>query len=77
MALVTFGNRSYDSSLTELRDELEKKDFLVFAAGAFAAPHAFAAIGREHPTEEDRARSGSCWTGRKPGSGAENPWSGS
>ena len=56
VALVTFGNRSYDSSLTELRDELEKKDFLVFAAGAFAAPHAFAAIGREHPTEEDRAR---------------------
>lgn len=54
VALVTFGNRAYDSSLTELRDELEKKDFRVFAAGAFATAHAFAAIGGEHPTAEDR-----------------------
>ena len=56
VALVTFGNRSYDSSLTELRDELEKKDFRVFAAGAFAAPHAFAAIGRDHPTVQDKEK---------------------
>lgn len=56
VALVTFGNRSYDSSLTELRDELEKKDFRVFAAGAFAAPHAFAAIGRDHPTARDKEK---------------------
>lgn len=54
VALVTFGNRAYDSALTELRDELEKKDFRVFAAGAFAAAHAFAAIGKEHPTTEDK-----------------------
>lgn len=53
VALVTFGNRAYDSSLTELRDELEKKDFRVFAGGAFATAHAFAAIGEEHPTAED------------------------
>ena len=54
VALITFGNRAYDSSLTELRNELEEKDFRVFAAGAFAAPHAFAAIGLEHPTAEDK-----------------------
>lgn len=54
VALVTFGNRAYDSALTELRDELEKKDFRVFAAGAFACAHAFASIGKEHPTAEDR-----------------------
>lgn len=54
VALVTFGNRAYDSSLTELRDELEKKDFRVFAGGAFAMAHAFAAIGQEHPTDEDK-----------------------
>lgn len=54
VALVTFGNRAYDSSLTELRDELEKKDFRVFAGGAFAMAHAFAAIGKEHPTAEDK-----------------------
>ena len=54
VALVTFGNRAYDSSLTELRDELEKKNFRVFAGGAFACAHAFAAIGEEHPTAEDK-----------------------
>lgn len=56
VALVTFGNRNYDSSLTELRDELEKKNFRVFAAGAFATPHAFAAIGKEHPTQADKEK---------------------
>ena len=56
VALVTFGNRSYDSSLTELRDELEKSNFRVFAAGAFAAPHAFASIGKAHPTKEDQEK---------------------
>lgn len=53
VAIVSFGNRSYDSSLTELRDELAKKKFKVFAAGAFAMPHAFADIGMEHPTAVD------------------------
>ena len=53
VALVTFGNRNYDSSLTELRDELAKKKFRVFAAGAFAMPHAFANIGSDHPTPDD------------------------
>ena len=53
VALVSFGNRSYDSSLTELRNELAKKKFLVFAAGAFPMPHAFADIGSSHPTPDD------------------------
>lgn len=53
VALVTFGNRSYDSSLTELNEELTAAGFRVFAAGAFARPHAFANIGHEHPTKED------------------------
>lgn len=49
----TFGNRSYDSPLTELNEELTAAGFRVFAAGAFARPHAFANIGHEHPTKED------------------------
>ena len=28
----------------------------MFAAGAFAAPHAFAAIGRDHPTVQDKEK---------------------
>lgn len=55
LALVTFGNRSYDSSLTELAQELSGHGFRVMAAGAFARRHAFAEIGKEHPTAEDDA----------------------
>ena len=54
VALVTFGNRSYDSALAELVQELTKNNFTVFAAAAFAAPHAFAHIGEAHPTAADR-----------------------
>ncbi len=54
-ALVTFGNRSYDSSLTELALELRSHGFHVLAAGAFATRHAFADIGMEHPTKADEA----------------------
>lgn len=53
IAVVTYGNRSYDSSLNELRNELQNNGFVVIAAGAFAAPHAFARIGLMHPTEGD------------------------
>lgn len=56
IAAVTFGNRSAGSALRELRNILQKNDFCVFAAGAFAAPHAFADIGKEHPTGEDRRK---------------------
>ena len=54
LALVTYGNRNYDSSLTELRNELQDHGFVVLGAGAFAAPHAFAQIGGEHPTAQDK-----------------------
>lgn len=41
VALVTFGNRSYDNSLAELCAVLEKDGFHTVAGGAFACRHAF------------------------------------
>lgn len=41
LALVTFGNRSYDSSLTELTGVLGERGFAVFGAGAFVCRHVF------------------------------------
>ncbi len=55
IAVVTFGNRSYDSSLKELRRELENNSFRIFAAAAVASRHVFTdklAPGR--PDEEDK-----------------------
>lgn len=52
--IVTFGNRSYDNALIELRNELEEYGFHTIAAGAFTAEHAFSpklAAGR--PDEKD------------------------
>ena len=43
-AVVTFGNRNFDSSLTELVEELGKNGFKVFGAGAFACHHVFSDI---------------------------------
>ncbi len=43
-AVVTFGNRNFDSSLTELTEELGKNGFRVFAAGAFVCRHVFSDI---------------------------------
>lgn len=37
--IVTFGNRSYDSALTELCNELKANQFVPFAAGAFVCGH--------------------------------------
>lgn len=54
-AIVTFGNRSYDSSLAELVEELKKQGFYPLTAAAFATRHAFAHIGAEHPTTDDYA----------------------
>ena len=56
VALVTFGNRSFDNSLAELCDVLQKNDFCPISAGAFVATHAFSdrlAPGR--PDEQDLA----------------------
>lgn len=52
--VVTFGNRSFDNGLIELRIELEQHGFHTIAGGAFAAEHVFSdklAPGR--PSEED------------------------
>ena len=41
VAVVTFGNRSFDNSLAELCATLEQNGFHTVAAGAFACRHAF------------------------------------
>lgn len=53
IALVTFGNRSFDSSLAELVGVLEEAGFCVVGAAAIPTRHAFADIGLEHPTQAD------------------------
>lgn len=41
VSVVTFGNRDFDSSLTELTEEMEWLGFRVYAAGAFVCRHVF------------------------------------
>ncbi len=41
ICVVTYGNRDYDSSLTELVLEMTDNGFRVFAAGAFVCRHVF------------------------------------
>ena len=53
VAVVTFGNRSFDNSLSELDAELEKNDFLVLGAGAVVCHHAFAEVGIGRPNTAD------------------------
>lgn len=56
LPVVTFGNRNFDSALTELRNELQNQGFIPFAAAAFSCRHVFSntlAAGR--PDEEDLA----------------------
>ncbi|MBR0409488.1 MAG: EFR1 family ferrodoxin [Eubacterium sp.] len=50
--VVTFGNRSYDNALIELRNELEEGGFHTIAGGAFVAEHAFS--GKLAPGRPDR-----------------------
>lgn len=56
IAVVTFGNRSFDNSLSELASELEKNHFSVVAAGAVVCKHAFAEIGIGRPDTTDQKR---------------------
>ena len=56
IAVVTFGNRSFDNSLSELHMELEKNHFLVIGAGAVVCKHAFAEIGIGRPDTTDQER---------------------
>ena len=54
-AVVTFGNRSFDSSLTELVTILEENGFRPFAGGAFPCRHVFSdriAAGRPDAADE-------------------------
>lgn len=52
--IVTFGNRSYDSSLTELCEVLSSSGFVAVAAGAFAMRHVFSTrIGTGRPDRAD------------------------
>lgn len=52
--VVTFGNRSYDNALIELRNELEDNEFHTIAAAAFAAEHVFSdKIAAGRPDRED------------------------
>ncbi len=54
IAVVTFGNRSYGSSLTELAEVLRKSGFSVFAATAMACNHVFTdKLGYGRPDCED------------------------
>ncbi|MCD8224956.1 MAG: EFR1 family ferrodoxin [Clostridiales bacterium] len=54
--VVTFGNRSYDNALIELRNELETDGFHTIAGAAFAASHVFSdKIAPGRPDAEDLA----------------------
>lgn len=53
VALVTFGNRSFDNSLSELDGELKKNGFEVLGAGAVVCHHAFAEVGSGRPDASD------------------------
>ena len=57
LAVVTFGNRNFDSSLTELKEEVSKNGFHVFGAGGFVCSHVFSEkIAGIRPDEEDKKR---------------------
>ena len=54
VAAVTYGNRSFDSSLTEVIQELAGLGFLPFAAGAFVTRHVMSdALAPGRPDEKD------------------------
>lgn len=57
VALTTFGNRSFDDSLSELRSVLTENGFCVIAGAAVAAQHAFSeTLAEGRPDERDLAR---------------------
>ena len=57
IALVTYGNRNFDSSLTELQEELSKDHFAVFAAAAFPCSHVFSGqIAGKRPDAADKEK---------------------
>jgi len=54
VAVVTFGNRSFDNSLSELDSELKKNNFSVLGSGAVVCHHAFANVGSGRPNSTDQ-----------------------
>lgn len=56
VAVVLFGNRSFDDGLVELRALLTSGGFRVIAAGAFVGEHAFSdVLAKGRPNQEDLA----------------------
>ena len=54
VCVVTYGNRNYDSSLTELVQEMAGDGFKAFAAGAFVCRHVFSdRIATGRPDADD------------------------
>ncbi len=54
--VVTFGNRSFDNSLIELRDILEKDGFKTVSGAACACQHSFShSLGMNRPDADDLA----------------------
>lgn len=54
IAVVLYGNRSYDDALIELTDILKKNGFIVAAAGAFIGQHSFSdKLGKNRPDKSD------------------------
>lgn len=57
VSLVTYGNRNFDSSLTELTEELSADGFRVLAASAWVCRHVFSKkIAAGRPDDSDRAK---------------------
>ncbi|MBQ6735796.1 MAG: EFR1 family ferrodoxin [Lachnospiraceae bacterium] len=54
VAIVTFGNRSFDNALAELVYELKNNGFHVIGAAAVVCAHSFAQIGTGRPDANDR-----------------------
>ena len=76
VAVVLFGNRSYDNSLAELRAVLEADGFCPMAAGAFVGRHAFTdelAFGRPGCGEGAGGRSHAGAGARRPGGALLRP----
>lgn len=56
VCLVTFGNRSFDDGLIELRELMTEAGLRVIAGGAFAGEHSFSAVlGAGRPDGDDLA----------------------
>lgn len=54
VAIVLFGNRSFDDGLVELRDIMKEAGFRVIGAGAFVGEHSFSKIlGKDRPLAVD------------------------